>query len=76
VGSVAFWVNAFEFERAPGRFHGGIVVTVGPATHAGDGTGFGEGGAVGFARVLAASVGMDDQAGRGSALMQSHVQGV
>jgi hypothetical protein len=56
--------------------HGGVVVAVGPAAHAGDGTDPCESGAIGLARVLAASVGVDDQAGLWAALRDRHVEGV
>ena len=75
-GGVGFTINAFEFKGTPDRFHGGVVVTIGPATHAGDGTDFSDGSSVGFARVLAASVGVDDQAGRGTAVVDRHGEGV
>ncbi len=58
--------KALGLEGAPERFHHGVVVAVGPATHAGDGADFFEQLAVSSAGVLAAAITVDDEAGLGT----------
>jgi len=62
------------FERAPERFHHGVVVAVGPAAHAGDGADFFEQLPVGPAGVLAAAVAVNDEAWPGPAALPGLVQ--
>ena len=62
------------FEAAPKTFHGGVVVAVAFATHAGDDAGRRQALPVGRAGVLDAAIGMMQQSVRWPALGQGHVQ--
>ena len=69
-------VNEFQFEGAPEAFHGGIVVTVAPATHGGDQVGVGQSGPEIPGGVLHAPVRMEEEIGRGIAVEDGHGQGL
>lgn len=74
-GGKAVAVDELVFERAPERFHGGVVVAVAFATHRGDAAVSGEDLAISGAHLLAAAVGVVEDTDRGLALAQRHLEG-
>ena len=61
-------VNAegLGFERGPKRFHGGVVIAVAFAAHAGDGVAQAQIFAVRLAGILTAAIGVNDEAVQGN----------
>jgi len=56
--------QVLEFEGAPKRLHGGVVVAIGATAHRSDQAMAGQSGAVGSARVLDAAIGVNHDAWR------------
>ena len=48
----SYAVDQLVFERAPERFHSGVIVAVTPAAHGGDATVAGQGGTIGCTAIL------------------------
>ncbi len=76
MGEPVLAMNEFGFKGAEERFHGGIVVAVSGGAHAGEDAVTLEELTVISAGVLAAAVGMVEQACGRSAMVQSAFQGV
>ena len=69
-------VNEFSFESAPERFHGGVVIAVAAATHAGSEVADLEQGVEAFGAVLAAAIGMMDQSLARASARQGLLEGI
>ena len=69
-------VGQFVLERMPEAFHRCVVIAAGATTHAGDQAVGGEGIAVVFAGVLAATVAVMDKAWRWLPVGDCHIEGL
>ena len=65
----------FVFESAPERFHGGVIVAIALAAHAGLEAGAAELGPVDGAGVLATAIGVMEEAWQGLTMGEGHVEG-
>ena len=65
LGEEAMTEQVFQFERAPKRLHGGVVVAVGPPAHGSDQAMAGQSVAISRAGVLDTTVGVDHDTGSG-----------
>ncbi len=74
-GFEAAAVDEFLFERAPERFHGGVVIAAGFTAHGRYGFCVGQGLAKISAGVLATTIGVEKEFWQGLAMVLSHVPG-
>ena len=66
-------INQFNFQRAPERFHDGVVIAVGFAAHRGNSVGLFQGSSKVSTGVLDTAIGVEDQAFRRSSMAQRSV---